>query len=128
MISCKCSENANGLFDLRGNVIREKTSFFNPTIIERHLRTAAYEPAMLKKLLQCFKTDGAAFSCPNSGTINEHKMTKPRYWSRDVNLSLETAGVLTLPVRAEADVAVTTARGKQRTFGLEVTLSYLELL
>jgi hypothetical protein len=56
---------------------------------------------MLKKLKLCLNTTGAAFSFPISGTISEHKMTKPRYWSREASLSLGAADVLEL-VAADA--------------------------
>ncbi len=77
------------------------------------LQIHAYEPAMLKKLRLCLNTAGIAFSLPNSGMNSEHRMTKPRYWSREATLSFGAEETAELVTGIGNDFVVTTVIGMQ---------------
>jgi hypothetical protein len=68
---------------------------------------------MLKKLPLCLNTLGAAFRLPNSGTNIEHRMTKPRYWSRETSLLFGAEETAELVTWIGDDLVVTIVIGMQ---------------
>jgi hypothetical protein len=72
-----------------------------------------HEPAILKKLPLCLNTAGAALSLPNIGPISAHRMTKPRYWSREASLFLAAGETAKLVTGIGDDFVVSIFIGKQ---------------